>query len=83
MTGDILAAAGGPPATTRRSPRLKRARAARPDLTWWQFLRTDAIALSVAAALVAGFAALPEEQREAAQGGLRELAELLSIVRWR
>jgi hypothetical protein len=61
--------------------RLRRAKAGRPDLSWRQFLRRDLITLGIAAALIAGFAALTPAQRDELLRTLREYAELLSIAR--
>jgi hypothetical protein len=63
--------------------RLRRAKANRPDLTWWQFLHNDLIGLGIGVVLIAGFLALSPEQRDGLVRSLREFADLVSIARGR
>jgi hypothetical protein len=63
--------------------RLRRAKAARPDLTWWQFLYADLIGLGLGAVLMAGFAAMPPEQRDGLVRSLQEFIDVVSAARGR
>jgi hypothetical protein len=44
-----------------------------PDQTWWQFLKTDLIAIALLASLVGGYLILPKETRDNITKGLRDL----------
>jgi hypothetical protein len=57
--------------------RLRRAKAARLDLTWWQFLRHDLIVLGIGGVLFAWVALMPPEQRNSLWKTLLELADLM------
>jgi len=59
--------------------RLRRARAARPDLSWWQFLQGDLIGFVIGLVLLSIVAALSPEQRNSLMNGLLELAHLISM----
>jgi hypothetical protein len=61
--------------------RLRRARAARPNLTWCQFLYDDWIVFGVMVLLLTGWLAMTPEQRDALGKSLLKLAELYSMVR--
>jgi hypothetical protein len=61
--------------------RLRRAKANRPDLTWWQFLHDDLIGLGIVVVLLAVFVALSAEQRDGLLRSLREFVDLISIAR--
>jgi hypothetical protein len=63
--------------------RLRRARATRPDLTWWQFLRDDLIGLGVGGVLLVGVLVMPPEQRDSLWKALLEVAELMGKARVR
>jgi hypothetical protein len=63
--------------------RLRAAKAKYPDLSWWQFLHDDAIGLGICAVLMAVFLTLSAEQRDSLQRSLREVVELISLVRGR
>jgi hypothetical protein len=63
--------------------RLRRARAARPDLSWWGYLRAELVALGLAAALLPGWAALPPGQRDGVVQATREWFELVHVSRGR
>src|SRR5262249_24224569 len=54
--------------------RLRRAKAARPDLNWWQFLHHELIGLAILLVVLPIFAALSEEQRH---GLFQSLLDLL------
>jgi hypothetical protein len=61
--------------------RLQRAKAARPDLSWWQFLHVELIGLGIAVVLLPALAALSAEQRNGLVKSLMDLANLVSLVR--
>jgi hypothetical protein len=61
--------------------RLRPAKAARPDLSWPQFLRDDLIALGIVVALLGALLALPPATREDLIRSLWEVAHRLHIVR--
>ena len=61
--------------------RLRRARAARPDRSWWGLLRADLVALGVAAVWLPAWAALPAEQRNGLVRSAREALELVHVAR--
>jgi hypothetical protein len=61
--------------------RLRRARAARPDRTWCQFLYDDLILLGIIVTLLTGLVAMTPEQRDALGKSFLKLAELYSMVR--
>jgi hypothetical protein len=61
--------------------RLRRAKAARPDLSWPQFLRGDLIGLGVVAALIGIVAVMPRELHEALTRSLNEVAHQLHMAR--
>jgi hypothetical protein len=63
--------------------RLRRARAARPDLSWRQFLQADLIGLGIVAGLLAALMAMPADRREGLARSLRELVELTGAARGR
>jgi hypothetical protein len=61
---------------------LRRAKASRPDLTWWQFLKTDLPPLGLVALIVA-LVAIPSELREELIRSLQELTNSVNIARGR
>jgi hypothetical protein len=61
--------------------RLQRAKAARPDLNWWQFLHSELIGLGVVVVLLPSLAALSAEQRNSLVKSLMDLANLVSLVK--
>jgi hypothetical protein len=61
--------------------RLRRARAARPDLSWCGLLRAELVALGVAAVWLPVWVSLPEEHRDALFRFAREALELVHIAR--
>jgi hypothetical protein len=61
--------------------RLCRARVARPNRSWWRLLRTDLVALGVAAVWLAVWAALSAEQRDGLVRSVREAFELVHVAR--
>jgi hypothetical protein len=61
--------------------RLRRAKAGRPDLTWWQFLYHDLILLGVGGVILAVVAAIPPEELGALVRSLLEVAEALRNAR--
>jgi hypothetical protein len=61
--------------------RLQKAKAARPDLTWWQFVRDDVIVLGIVVVLMVGFMALSHDQREGLMRSLRDMVETISMAR--
>ena len=64
--------------------RLRRAKADRPDQTWWQFLGADdLVALAVVAVLVAAFLALTREQRDAVVRSFLAFLDLIIMARGR
>ena len=63
--------------------RLRRAKEARPDLSWRKFLQADVIGLGVVAAVLAAFMSMPAERREGLVRSLQELVELMSAARGR
>jgi hypothetical protein len=63
--------------------RLRRARAAQPALTWWQFLHAELIGVGVAVLLLPVWAALSPEQRDSLMRSLLELADLVTVLRGR
>jgi hypothetical protein len=63
--------------------RLRRAKAARPDLSWRRFLQADLIGLAIVAVLLAALLAMPADQREGLWRSFRELIDLMSAARGR
>ena len=63
--------------------RLRRARAARPDLSWWGFLRGELVALVLAAVLLPAWTAVPQQQRDGFVQAAREWFELIHVARGR
>jgi hypothetical protein len=61
--------------------RLRRAKAARADQSWREFLQADLIRLGVMVALLAAVLALPADRRENLARSLFELAELMIALR--
>jgi hypothetical protein len=61
--------------------RLRRARAARPDRSWWGLLRVELVALGVAAVWLPVWAALPANQRDGLMRSFREAFELVHVAR--
>jgi high-affinity Fe2+/Pb2+ permease len=61
--------------------RLRRAKAARPDLSWWQFLHGDLIGLGLAVVLLSIVAALSPEQRNSLMNSLLEIVNLISMAK--
>ena len=61
--------------------RLRRARAARPDLTWWGFLRAELVTLGVGAVWVSVWLALPADRRDGLARFVREVFELIHVAR--
>jgi hypothetical protein len=57
--------------------RLRRAKATRPDLTWWQFLRDDLITLGVGGVLLVWVLLLTPEQRNSLWKTLLEVVDLV------
>ena len=63
--------------------RLRRAKAARQDLSWRQFLQADLIGLGIVAVLLTLLMAMPTDRREGLARLLRELVELVGAARGR
>jgi hypothetical protein len=65
--------------------RLHRAKAARPDLSWWQFLRIELIAVAILLVWVPIFAAMSPEQRNSLLNNLffalLALADLIRMAK--
>jgi hypothetical protein len=61
--------------------RLRKARVARPDLSWWAFLRGELIAVGVAAVAIPAWLALPQERRDWLMRAALDLFELLHVAR--
>jgi hypothetical protein len=61
--------------------RLRRARAAYPDLSWWAFLRGELIAVGVAAVAIPAWLALPQERRDWLMRAALDLLELVHRAR--
>jgi hypothetical protein len=61
--------------------RLCRAKAARPDLSWWQFLHVDLIALVSLLVMFAVLATISMEQLKSLLDALLELAHLISMAK--
>lgn len=60
---------------------LRRAKVVRPQLTWWQYIGTDAIGAALFVGLFAVFAAIGPERRDAFMTELHYLTESLNIAR--
>ena len=60
--------------------RLRQAKAAHLDLTWWQFLHTDFIAAEVVVVLMIALVLTPAEQRQRLDRSLREFSDLLREI---
>ena len=63
--------------------RLRRARAARPDRSWWGLLRAELVALGLAAVWLPAWAAFPAGQRDGMMRAAREAFELAHVARGR
>ncbi len=63
--------------------RLRHAKASRPDLTWWQFLRDDLVGLGIVVVLMSVGTAMSREQLESLGRSLREAVDLINIARGR
>jgi hypothetical protein len=61
--------------------RLRRAKAARPGVSWWGLLRGQVAALGVAAALLPATAAVPQAERDDRLRAAREWFELVHAAR--
>jgi hypothetical protein len=61
--------------------RLCRAKAARPDLTWWQFLHIELVALAIMLVFFPIFAAMSAEQHKSLLTAMLELANFLRMAR--
>jgi hypothetical protein len=60
--------------------RLRRARAAHPDRSWWGLLRAELVALGLAAVWLPIWTALPAEQRDGLVQSVREGFELVHVA---
>jgi hypothetical protein len=63
--------------------RLRRARAARADLTWWQFLHVEAVALGLILLLLPMWTVMTPEKRNDLGRSLMELVQLIHHVKGR
>lgn len=61
--------------------RFRRARAARPDVSWWRLLRAELVAVGVAAVWLPVWVALPADRRDGLVQTAREAFELVHIAR--
>ena len=61
--------------------RLRRAKAARPDLSWWQYLHVELIAVAILLVWLPIFAAMSAEQRKSLVDWLLELAQLIQMAK--
>jgi hypothetical protein len=73
--------AAGAGLATWGTARLRRARAARPDLSWWAFLRGELIAVGVATVAIPAWLALSQERRDWLMRVARDLFELVQVAR--
>jgi hypothetical protein len=63
--------------------RLRQAKEAQPDLSWWQFLHVDLVGLGIFVVLMAVLSAMPTTWREEIWKSLKELMELFNAARGR
>jgi len=61
--------------------RLRRAKAARPGVSWWRLLRGELATFAVAAALLPAGAAIPQGERDGFMRAAREWFELIHVAR--
>jgi hypothetical protein len=61
--------------------RLRRAKAARPGVSWWGLLRGELAVFAVAAALLPAGAAVPQGERDELMRAAREWFELVHAAR--